>query len=98
MRLQNRILILLKWIVLSKPAQCIERQLAINAEDNFNDIFIIALDRDMQVWPNGELEDINEALALRKDADFDFGDGYFGNAEKLYLDAIEVINKALNAG
>jgi hypothetical protein len=79
-----------------QTAQCIERQLAINAEDNFNDIFIIALDRDMQVWPNGELEDINEALALRKDADFDFGDGYFGNAEKLYLDAIEVINKALN--
>lgn len=79
-----------------QTAQCIERQLAINAEDNFNDIFIIALDRDMQVWPNGELEDINEALTLRKDADFDFGDGYFGNAEKLYLDAIEVINKALN--
>ena len=23
----------------------------------FNDIFIIALDRDMQIWPNGELED-----------------------------------------
>ena len=79
-----------------QTAQCIERQLAINAEDNFNDIFIIALDRDMQVWPNGELEDIKEALILRKDADFDFGDGYFGNAEKLYLDAIEVINKALN--
>ena len=79
-----------------QTAQCIERELAINAENNFNDIFIIALDRDMQVWPNGELEDINEALTLRKDADFDFGDGYFGNAEKLYLDAIEVINKALN--
>ena len=79
-----------------QTAQCIERELAIDAENNFNDIFIIALDRDMQVWPNGELEDINEALTLRKDADFDFGDGYFGNAEKLYLDAIGVINKALN--
>jgi len=79
-----------------QTAQCIERKLAIDAENNFNDIFIIALDRDMQIWPNGELEDINEALNLRKDADFDFGDGYFGNAEKLYLDAIEAINNVLN--
>ena len=38
-----------------QTAQCIERKLAIDAENNFNDIFIIALDRDMQIWPNGEL-------------------------------------------
>jgi len=78
-----------------QTAQCIERELAIDAEDRFNDIFIISLDRDMQVWPNGELDKLKDALALRKDADFDFGDGYFGNAERLYLDAIEVINKVL---
>ena len=79
-----------------QTAQCIERGLAIDAENSFNDIFIISLDRDMQVWPNGELDKLKDALALRKDADLDFGDGYFGNAERLYLDAIDVINKVLN--
>jgi len=79
-----------------QTTQCIERKLAIDAENSFNDIFIISLDRDMQVWPNGELYKLKDALALRKDADFDFGDGYFGNAERLYLDAIEVINKVLD--
>ena len=79
-----------------QTTQCIERKLAIDAENSFNDIFIISLDRAMQVWPNGEPYKLKDALALRKDADFDFGDGYFVNAERLYVDAIEVINKVLD--
>ena len=45
-----------------QTTQCIERKLAIDAENSFNDIFIISLDRDMQVWPNGELDKLKDAL------------------------------------
>ena len=78
-----------------RTPQCIERQAAAEEEERFNQIFIVALDRDMQDWPNDELSKLRAALQTRKDGDLDFGDGFFGNASELYESAYSQISKLI---
>ena len=79
-----------------RTPQCVEREFASEKEEAFNQIFINALDRDMQDWPNNELSKLRLALQTRADADSDFASGFFGNAAELYQDAFEQIAKLLN--
>ena len=75
--------------------QCVERQEAEFQEEQFNAIFLEALDRDMQIWPNNEIVMLRSALESRKDADADFADGFFGNAAEQYQEAATTIAKLL---
>lgn len=75
--------------------QCVERQEAEFQEDQFNAIFLEALDRNMQIWPNNEIVMLRSALESRKDADADFADGFFGNAAEQYQEAAATIAKLL---
>ena len=79
-----------------RTPQCVEREFASNKEESFNQIFINALDRDIQDWPNNELSKFRLALQTREDADSDFASGFFGNAAELYQDAFEQIAKLLD--
>ena len=76
--------------------QCVERENASEKEESFNQIFINALDRDIQEWPNNELSKFRLALQTRENADSDFASGFFGNAAELYQDAFEQIAKLLD--
>jgi hypothetical protein len=78
-----------------RTPQCVEREYASEREESFNQIFINALDRDIQDWPNNELSKFRLALQTREDADSDFASGFFGNAAELYQDAFEQIAKLL---
>ena len=79
-----------------RTPQCVEREFASEKEESFNQIFINALDRDIQDWPNNELSKFRLALQTREDADSDFASGFFGNAAELYQDAFEQIAKLLD--
>ena len=79
-----------------RTPQCVERENASEKEESFNQIFINALDRDIQEWPNNELSKFRLALQTREDADSDFAAGFFGNAAELYQDAFEQIAKLLD--
>ena len=78
-----------------RTPQCIEREAASIKEESFNQIFINALDRDMQDWPNNELSKLRLALQTRENADSDFASGFFGNAAELYQDAFDQIAKLI---
>ena len=45
-----------------RTPQCIEREAASIKEESFNQIFINALDRDMQDWPNNELSKLKACI------------------------------------
>ena len=77
-----------------RTPQCIERG-CVYKEESFNQIFINALDRDMQDWPNNELSKLRLALQTRENADSDFASGFFGNAAELYQDAFDQIAKLI---
>ena len=79
-----------------RTPQCVEREFASDKEESFNQIFINALDRDIQEWPNNELSKFRLALQTREDADSDFASGFFGNAAELYQDAFDQIAKLLD--
>tara|TARA_B100001769_G_C22104216_1_gene596407 strand:- start:919 stop:2760 length:1842 start_codon:yes stop_codon:yes gene_type:complete len=79
-----------------RTPQCVERENASEKEESFNQIFINALDRDIQEWPNNELSKFRLALQTRENADSDFASGFFGNAAELYQDAFEQIAKLLD--
>ena len=79
-----------------RTPQCVERENASEKEESFNQIFINALDRDIQEWPNNELSKFRLALQTREDADSDFASGFFGNAAELYQDAFDQIAKLLD--
>lgn len=79
-----------------RTPQCVERETASESEEGFNQIFIQALDRDMQEWPNGELSKLRLALKTRENADSDFASGFFGNAAEKYQDATNQISKLLD--
>ena len=69
---------------------CIERKSALEAETSFNEIFQVALDRGISKWPNDELNFIEKALSIRKAADIDFIDSFFGNAAEQYVEATQI--------
>ena len=54
-----------------RTPQCVERENASEKEESFNQIFINALDRDIQEWPNNELSKFRLALQTRENADSD---------------------------
>ena len=77
---------------------CIERKSAVEAETSFNEIFQVALDRGISKWPNDELNFIEKALSIRKAADIDFIDSFFGNAAEQYVEATQIIYETLQQG
>ena len=74
---------------------CIEREEALRVERRFNDIFEIALSRNIHNWPNNEMLRVEEALELRKIADNSFQDQFFGNASDGYKEATKTIFEIL---
>jgi hypothetical protein len=77
---------------------CIERKSALEAETSFNEIFQVGLDRGISKWPNDELNFIEKALSIRKAADIDFIDSFFGNAAEQYVEATQIIYETLEQG
>jgi len=77
---------------------CIERKAALQAEGAFSEIFETALGRDIDKWPNDELKSIQKALSIRKSADIDFIDSFFGNAAEQYYEATKLIYDTLEQG
>ena len=76
--------------------QCRERDSALSSETIFNQNFEEALDRNIDEWPNNELDEVKGALSQRKIADKSFRDGFFGRSSKQYDDATKVIREVLD--
>ena len=57
---------------------CSARNTALRSESIFNDLIEEVIERQVFNWPNGEFKIIEEAFFVRQEADYAFGDRFFG--------------------
>ena len=76
--------------------QCRERESALESESIFNKNYEESLERNIDEWPNNELDEVKKALSLRKLADKSFKDGFFGRSAKQYDEASMLIRAVLD--
>jgi len=75
--------------------QCKERADAIVSSDFFNKSFDAALQKNLDQWPNNEIEVAKQALEKRKAADHSFRQQFFGRASKEYKEASALVTDLL---
>ena len=76
---------------------CSARNTALRSESIFNDLIEEVIERQVSKWPNGEFKIIEEAFFIRQEADFEFGDRFFGPADNQYQEASEMIEEVLDS-
>ena len=76
--------------------QCRERESSLESESIFNQNYEESLERNIDEWPNNELDEVKKALSLRKLADKSFKDGFFGRSAKQYDEASMLIRAVLD--
>jgi len=76
---------------------CSARNTALRSESIFNDLIEEVIERQVFNWPNGEFKIIEEAFFVRQEADYAFGDRFFGPADEQYLEAAEMIEEVLDS-
>ena len=74
-----------------------ERSQALRAEDRFNNLMELSYERQVDNWPNDEFELILEAFDIRKEADYNFEDQFFGDAAVGYDQASEIIEEVIDS-
>ena len=74
-----------------------ERSQALRAEDRFNNLMELSYERQVDNWPNDEFEPIIEAFDIRKEADYNFEDQFFGDAAVGYDQASEIIEEVIDS-
>ena len=74
-----------------------ERNQALRAEDRFNNLMELSYERQVDNWPNNEFELILEAFDIRKEADYNFEDQFFGDAAVGYDQASEIIEEVIDS-
>ncbi len=74
-----------------------ERSQALRAEDRFNNLMELSYERQVDNWPNDEFELILEAFDIRKEADYNFEDQFFGDAAVFYDQASEIIEEVIDS-
>ena len=76
---------------------CSARNTALRSESIFNDLIEEVIERQVFKWPNGEFKIIEEAFFIRQEADFQFGNRFFGPADNQYQTASEMIEEVLDS-
>lgn len=76
---------------------CSARNTALRSESIFNDLIEEVIERQVSKWPNGEFKIVEEAFFIRQEADFAFGDRFFGPADNQYQEASEMIEEVLDS-
>ena len=74
-----------------------ERNQALRAEERFNNLMELSYERQVDNWPNDEFELIIEAFDIRKEADYNFEDQFFGDAAVGYDQASEIIEEVIDS-
>ena len=74
-----------------------ERNQALRAEERFNNLMELSYERQVDNWPNDEFELILEAFDIRKEADYNFEDQFFGDAAVGYDQASEIIEEVIDS-
>ena len=87
---------LLKMDCQEMTVQCRERESSLESESIFNQNYEESLERNIDEWPNNELDEVKKALSLRKLADKSFKDGFFGRSAKQYDEASMLIRAVLD--
>ncbi len=76
---------------------CSARNTALRSESIFNDLIEEVIERQVFNWPNGEFKIIEEAFFVRQEADYAFGDRFFGPADEQYQEASKMIEEVLDS-
>lgn len=76
-------------------ALCRERDDALNAESLFNELFGVLQNSTILNWPNNEWQKFKDAYNLRKKADLQFENQFFGDAAQIYKAAAEELENLL---
>lgn len=76
---------------------CSARNTALRSESIFNDLIEEVIERQVFKWPNGEFKIIEDAFFIRQEADFEFGNRFFGPADNQYQTASEMIEEVLDS-
>jgi hypothetical protein len=75
--------------------QCDERISAVKASEEFDIIFNLVLERNIELWPGDEISIVKSSLEIRKQADKLFTSQFYGQSSIKYTEANELLDKML---
>lgn len=77
---------------------CKERSAALASMRRFDELMKIIYQKQVDRWPNDEFYRVQDAYFLRKDADYDFTESFYGDAKSKYAEAADMLQSIITEG